>query len=91
LRAFSSALYPWLHPGTRAHAFGVHSAATQLLNREYGIIDRQTISVRHRPDEQLKNSPHPQSFMNEWLTCFATTNGVLLPDGKVETLMRSTL
>jgi len=91
LRAFSSALWPWLQPGSVAHAFGVHSAATTLLNREYGIIDSKTLSVRHRVAEQLKNSPHPQSFMQEWLTCFATTSGVLLPDGKIETLMRSTV
>jgi hypothetical protein len=25
--------------------------------------------------------------MNEWLTCFTTGRGVLLPDGRVETLM----
>jgi hypothetical protein len=29
--------------------------------------------------------------MQEWLTCFTTTSGVLLPDGKVETLMRATV
>ena len=91
LRAFSGALWPWLNPGSRAHCFGVHSAATQLLNREYGIVDRHTLSVRHRVTEQMKNSPHPQSFMNEWLTCFAASSGVLLPDGKIETLMRSTV
>jgi hypothetical protein len=91
LRAFSSALWPWLHPETRAHCFGVHSAATILLNREYGILDKQTLTVRHRATEQMKYNPHPQSFMNEWLTSFAVTNGVLLPDGKVETLMRATV
>jgi hypothetical protein len=91
LRAFSSALWPWLHPNSRAHAFGVHSAATTLLNREYGIVDQHSISVRTRTSPQLKNSPHPQSFMSEWLTCFSTTSGVLLPDGKVETVMRATV
>ena len=91
LRAFSSALWPWLHPQSKAHAFGVHSAATTLLNREYGIVDHQTISVRQGVSPQLKNSPHPQSFMGEWLTCFATTSGVLLPDGKVETIMNATV
>lgn len=91
LRAFSSALWPWLHPETRAHCFGVHSAATILLNREYGILDRQTLTVRHRATEQLKHSPHPQSFMSEWLPSFMATNGVLLPDGKIETLMRATV
>lgn len=91
LRAFSGALWPWLHPQSKAHAFGVHSAATTLLNREYGIVDHRSLAVRARTTEQLKNSPHPQSFMSEWLTCFATTSGVLLPDGKVETIMRSTV
>lgn len=91
LRAFSRALWPWLHAGSKAHGFGVHSAATILLNREYGIIDNQTLSVRRRAAAQLKNSPHPQSFMKEWLTCFASASGILLPDGKVETLMHSTV
>jgi len=87
LRAFSGALWPWRHPESRAHAFGVHSAATILLNREYGILDAETISVRPRAGEQMKYSPHPQSFMSEWLTTFTTTNGILLPDGKIEMLM----
>ena len=91
LRAFSSALWPWLQPASIAHVFGVHSAATLLLNREYGILDSKTVSVRNRHAEQIKNSPHPQSFMQEWLTCFAATSGVLLPDGKVETLLRATV
>lgn len=90
LRAFSSALRLNLHPATRAHGFGVHSAATVLLNREYGILDAQTLSVRHRAGEQMKHSPHPQSFMNEWLTSFTMTTGVLLPDGKIEMLMSTT-
>lgn len=89
LRAFSRALWPWLNRGSRAHGFGVHSAATSLLNRDYGIIDQQTISSRPRAILSVPRSPHPQSFMNEWLTCFATTRGVLLPDGKVEVLMHA--
>ncbi len=88
LRAFSRALWPWLHEGTRAYVFGVHSAATVLLNREYGIFDAQTISIRPRHGEALPCSPHPQSFLNEWLTCLSVSKGVLLPDGKVESLMR---
>ena len=89
LRAFSRALWPWLHSGSRAYAFGVHSAATMLLNREYGIFDAQTISVRPRTGDALPCNPHPQSFMNEWLTCLSVSKGILLADGKVETLMRT--
>jgi hypothetical protein len=87
LRAFSRALWPWMHAGTRAFVFGVHSAATPLLNREYGIFDAQTISIRPRSGEALPCSPHPQSFLNEWLTCLSVSKGILLPDGKVECLM----
>lgn len=89
LRAFSRALWPWLHAGTRAYVFGVHSAATILLNREYGIFDAQTISIRPRCGEALPCSPHPQSFLNEWLTCLSVSKGILLSDGKVECLMRT--
>lgn len=88
LRAFSRALWPWMYAGTRAFVFGVHSAATPLLNREYGIFDAQTISIRPRVGEALPCNPHPQSFLNEWLTCLSVTRGILLPDGKVECLMQ---
>ncbi|MEJ8569308.1 hypothetical protein [Elongatibacter sediminis] len=87
LRAFSRALWPWLTPASLAHGFGVRSAGTSLLNREYGIRERNAISVRARRMPQLPCKPHPPAFMNEWLTCFSTGRGVLLPDGKVETLM----
>lgn len=87
LRAFSRALWPWLGPASLAHGFGVRSAGTTLLNREYGILDRATVSVRRRNSEPLPCKPHPPAFMNEWLTCFSTERGVLLSDGKVETLM----
>ncbi len=89
LRAFSRALWPWLHADTRAYVFGVHSAATPVLNREYGILDSQTISIRPRSGDALPCSPHPQSFLNEWLTCLSVSKGILLPDGKVESLMRT--
>jgi hypothetical protein len=87
LRAFSRALWPWLAPETLAHSFGVRSAGTDLLNRDYGILSWDTLSVRRRATAQLPCKPHPPSFMNEWLTCFTTGRGVLLPDGRVETLM----
>jgi len=91
LRAFSAALWPWLNSKTRAHGFGVHSAATNLLNREYSIVDSQTLAARQGTLPQLKNSPHPQSFLSEWLTCFAPSRAVLLADGKIEMVMHATV
>ena len=61
------------------------------LNREYGILDHATISVRRRLLDPLPCKPHPPSFLNEWLTCFTTGRGVLLGDGRVETLMTARL
>ncbi len=87
LRAFSRALWPWLKPETLAYGFGVHSAGTVLLNREYGVFDHDKVSVRRRALDPLPCKPHPPAFMNEWLTCFATGRGVLLGDGRVESLM----
>lgn len=91
LRAFSRALWPWLAPSTLAHAFGVHSAGTVLLNREYGILGPDSISLRSRRGAQPDCRPHPPSFMNEWLTCFSTARGVLLGDGRVESMMAARL
>jgi hypothetical protein len=91
LRAFSAALWPWLDSKSRAHGFGVHSAATILLNRDYGIVDIKNLTARQGIAPQLKNSPHPQSFLGEWLTCFAPSRAVLLADGKIEMVMHSTV
>lgn len=87
LRAFSRALWPWLKPRTLAYGFGVHSAGTELLNREYGILDHDRVSVRRRALGPLPCKPHPPAFMNEWMTCFSTGRGVLLGDGRVESLL----
>ncbi|MGD2129957.1 MAG: hypothetical protein PVG42_15955 [Lysobacterales bacterium] len=88
LRAFSSALSPWIHSGTRAHGFGIHHLAIRLDNIQYGVIDRETLSVRQRLAPQLQHHPHSQIEMQEMLTCFRFERGLLLPDGKLEMLLK---
>ena len=39
LRAFNSALRPWLHRGSRAHGFGAHPLGIRLANVRYGVRD----------------------------------------------------
>jgi hypothetical protein len=88
LRAFNAALRPWLHPGTKTHGFGVHHLAIRLENIQYGIIDKETLSIRKRRSEQLPCFPHSQIEMHEMMNCFAFERGLLLPEGKLEMLLK---
>lgn len=88
LRAFNSALRPWLHAGTKAHGFGVHHLAIALDNIQYGVVDKETFSVRGRRSAQLPYHPHSQIEMHEMFTCFDFERGLLLPEGKLEMLLK---
>lgn len=88
LRAFNAALRPWIHSKTRAHGFGVHHLAIRLENIQYGIIDKETLSVRPRRTAQLPHHPHSQIEMHEMFNCFDFERGLLLPEGKLEMLLK---
>lgn len=88
LRAFNSALRPWVHPGTRGHGFGAHHLAVRLDNVQYGVCDSRTLSVRARHGTQMRTHPHSQIEMHDMLNCFAFERGLLLADGKLEMLLR---
>lgn len=89
LRAFSAALRPYVHPGTRAHGFSVLNVETSLRNQQYGILDESTISVRPARKEQLDYYPHSHEELNHCLSCFEVGRGWLLPDGRLEILLDS--
>jgi hypothetical protein len=91
LRAFNSALRPWLHRGTQAHGFGVHHLAISLENIQYGVKDEETLTVRKRQTAQMRAHPHSQIEMHDMLDCFKFERGLLMPDGKLEMLLKSTL
>jgi hypothetical protein len=88
LRAFNSAIRPWIHSGTRLHGFGVHHLAIRLENIRYGLLNRDTLSVRKRISEQMPYHPHSQIEMHEMMNCFDFERGLLLPDGKLEMLLK---
>jgi len=88
LRAFNSALRPWIHSGTKAHGFGVHHLAIHLDNIQYGVVDKETLSIRKRHSAQLPYYPHSQIEMHEMLNCFDFERGLLLPEGKLEMLLK---
>lgn len=91
LRALNSALRPWVHSGTKTHGFGVHHLAIRVENIQYGIVDQETLSIRKRQTPQLPCYPHSQIEMHEMFTCFDFERGLLLPEGKLEMLLKPRL
>ena len=89
LRAFNAALRPWLHSGTRAHGFAVHHLAARVDNIRYGVADRETLCLRKRMGEQMQSHPHSQIEMHDMLNGFTFERGLLLPDGKLEMLLKA--
>lgn len=89
LKAFNAALSPYVHSGTRAHGFGVHHLGIKLMNRRYGVIDHDMLSVRPCQSKQPETRPHSQVEMHDMLSCFDFERGLLLPDGKLELLLRA--
>lgn len=87
LRAFSAALKPYVHAGTRAHGFSVLNVETSLRNQQYGIASLDQISVRKNAAAQLDYYPHSHDELNRSLSCFNVGRGWLLPDGRLEILL----
>ena len=88
LRAFNSALRPWIHPASLAHGFGSHHMAIKRENIQYGVIDRETLSVRSRLGAVMPFHPHSQIEMHEMFNNFDFERGLLLPNGKLEMLLK---
>ncbi|MFB3076496.1 MAG: hypothetical protein ACE1Y4_00680, partial [Lysobacterales bacterium] len=89
LRAFNNVLRPYLYYGTRAHGFVIHHLAIRLENKQYGVMQEDAMSVRLRQTKQLATHPHSQIEMHEMLSCFDFDRGLLLPDGKLELLLKA--
>jgi len=91
LKAFCSAINPYLQQGTLGHGFGMRNAATSLANQEYGIHDLESFNVTRRDTAQLPYFPLPQAKLQEGLSCFTIDRGMLLPDGRQEMLLSAKL
>ena len=91
LRAFNTAIRPFLHKTTRAHAFTVRTLNTTFSNQQYGIEEAHMFSIRPRTGKQARTTPHTQAILVNLLSNFDIDQGMLLPDGRLEVLMTASL
>jgi hypothetical protein len=91
LRAFNTAIRPFLHKSTRAHAFTVRTLNTTFSNQQYGIEQPHMFSIRPRVGTQARTTPHTQAILVNLLSSFDIDQGMLLPDGRLEVLMTASL
>jgi hypothetical protein len=91
LRAFNTAIRPYLHKSTRAHAFTVRTLNTTFSNQQYGIEQAHMFSIRPRQGKQARTTPHTQAILVNLLSNFDIDQGMLLPDGRLEVLMTASL
>lgn len=89
LRAFADVLTPFLSPTTLAHAYLLLKPGTDVLNREYGILSQDQISVRPGTYASLPAYPRPQARVTSMLKGFSVNHSVLRRDGLLEVALKS--
>lgn len=87
VRAFNTALSPYLHRGTRAHAFAVRTLSTSFPHQRYGIKEAHLFNIRPPVSDTRAAFPHTQATLVNLLSCFDVDQGMLLPDGRLEVLL----
>lgn len=89
LKAFCSALKPCLTEATLAHGYTVHNPRTPATDYLYGISRIDAVSIRTRRETLAGYTPHNQNQLKQLLHCFQTARSVLLPDRRLELLLRA--
>lgn len=87
LRAFNTALLPYLHRKTRAHAFAVRTLSTSFPHQRYGIEQAHLFSIRPPVSELKATFPQTQATLVNLMSSFDVDQGMLLPDGRLEVLL----
>ncbi len=89
IAALLRALKPHLHGYTLGHGFAVHSLKTAQSGTVYGIREAGEITLRPRPTPLPGYQPHTQGQLERLLYCFKITRSVLLPESRLELMMRA--
>ena len=91
LKAFAEALEPYVGATTLGHAYILLKPEPDVLNREYGVMARDQISVRPGHHGHLPSYPRPQARVTSMLKGFAVNHSVLRRDGLLEIALKSGL
>lgn len=89
LKAFAEALAPFIAPQTLGHAYILLKPETDVLNREYGLLAPDQISVRSSNHGHLPSFPRPQARVTSMLKGFTVNHSVLRRDGLIEVSLKS--
>ena len=77
-----------LKPRTLAHRFSTHNTRIRPQGQFYGVLQPDTLSCRIRSSEPECYAPHSQRKLQDMLYCFTLERSVLLPDSRLELLLR---
>lgn len=88
IAAFLHHVRPFLHPGTVAHGFAVHNPRSPQVEDCHGIARIDALTVRRRGRLPPGYSPHSQRQLQSLLQGFTVERSVLLPDSRLELLLR---
>jgi hypothetical protein len=88
IKALLTVLRTHLKKNSLAHAFSVHNRKIPQKNHYYGIRQLDTLSVRSRATTPPGYAPHSQRELTALLDCFHLERSVLLPDSRLELLLR---
>ncbi|MEE4146049.1 MAG: hypothetical protein V2I26_14690 [Halieaceae bacterium] len=89
IAALAQVLAPHLRDTTLAHGFAVHSLKTPQSGKIYSIKDVDQIGTRPRPALLPGYKPCNQGQLERVLDCFSVTRSVLLPESRLELLLRA--
>lgn len=90
IRGFLATLRPHLHAESAGHGFAVHNPRLAQGGELYGITAADSLKVRRRPAALPGYSPRNRGQLETLLDCFRITRSVLLPDGRLEMVLRAT-
>ena len=89
ISALLSAMRPYLHPGTRAHAFAVHKLNSPENSQRYGLLAEDEILMKPRTAVVPGYAPHAQSKLRDLLDCFVFDRSVLLAGSRLEVALKA--
>jgi len=86
-----SALRPHLYRHSLGHGFAVHNTRSAQQDAAFEILGENALKLRPRNRPLPGYAPHGQSRLKELLNCYRFERTVLLADGRLEILLRSSL